>query len=234
MTPMTAIPLRREVYYPESDNTPMGETEIHVRESLYLLEALDWQLREVPDVYVAANMFFYYVQGDPRAVVAPDVFVARGVPRGVRRIYKLWEEGQVPCLIVEVTSDSSRDDDVVKKKALYQQLGVEEYIVHDPLKEYLEPALQGFRLMNGRYRPMPLETGGAVRSQSIGVVFRMEGNGLRLVDSKTGETILPSQEVRFARRAAEERASAAEERASAADDEIARLRAELDRLRGQG
>jgi hypothetical protein len=47
------------------------------------------------------------------------------------------------------------------------------------------------------------------------------------VDSKTGETILPSQEVRHAQ-------LAAEERASAADDEIARLRAELARLRGQG
>ncbi|HSS48740.1 MAG TPA: Uma2 family endonuclease [Thermoanaerobaculia bacterium] len=220
MTPMTAIPLRREVYYPESDNTPMGETEIHVRESLYLLEAFDWLLRDVRDVYVAANMFFYYVQDDPRGVVAPDVFVAKGVPRGERRTYKLWEEGQVPCLIVEVTSDSSRDDDVVKKKALYQQLGVEEYIVHDPLKEYLEPPLQGFRLVNGRYRPIPLESDGAVRSQSIGVIFRMEGNGLRLVDTMTGETILPSQEVRHAQRAAE--------------DEIARLRAELDRFRGQG
>ncbi|MFY9824502.1 MAG: Uma2 family endonuclease [Thermoanaerobaculia bacterium] len=217
---MTAIPLRREVDYPESDNTPMGETEIHVRESLYLLEAFDWLLRDVRDVYVAANMFFYYVQGDPRAVVAPDVFVAKGVPRGQRRIYKLWEERQVPCLIVEVTSDSSRDDDIVKKKALYQQLGVEEYIVHDPLEEYLEPSLQGFRLVNGRYRPIPLEVGGAVRSQSVGALFRKEGTGLRLVDSTTGETILPSQEVRFAQRAA--------------DDEIARLRAELDRLRGQG
>jgi Uma2 family endonuclease len=227
MTPMTAIPLRREVYYPESDNTPMGETGIHVRESLYLLEALDWQLRDVPDVYVAANMFLYCVEGDPRAVVAPDVFVAKGVPRGERRIYKLWEEGQVPCLIVEVTSKSSRDDDTVKKKALYQQLGVEEYIVHDPLEEYLEPSLQGFRLVNGRYQPMPLEMCGAVRSQTLGVIFRREGNGLRLVDTRTGETILPSQEVRHAQRAAEERASAAA-------DEIARLRAELDRLRSQG
>jgi hypothetical protein len=75
--------------------------------------------------------------------------------------------------------------------------------------------------------PLRREVRDAVRSQTLGVIFRKEENGLRLVDSRTGETILPSQEVRHAQRAAEERASAAA-------DEIARLRAELDRLRSQG
>ncbi len=140
---MSAIPLRRDIHYPESDGKPMGETEIHIREIIYLFEALNEHLREMPEVYVGADMLLYYVEGNPRTFVVPDVFVTRGVPRGERRTYKLWEEGRPPSLIVEVTSDSTRNEDVFRKKALYEQLGVEEYVLYDPLQDYLSPAFAG-------------------------------------------------------------------------------------------
>ena len=84
---MTAIPLRRDVHYPESDGKPMGETEIHIREIIYLLQALDEHLREAPDVYVGADMFLYYLEGVPKAVV---------VPRRLRRPRRL--PGRAPDL----------------------------------------------------------------------------------------------------------------------------------------
>lgn len=209
---MNAIPLRRDVHYPESDGKPMGETEIHIREIIYLFEAFGEHLKEVPDVYVGADMLLYYVEGNPRKFVVPDVFVTRGVPRGERRIYKLWEEGQPPCLIVEVTSDSSRNEDVFEKKALYERLGVEEYILFDPLQDYLRPALQGFRLVNGRYQPIPAGAGGAILSQTTGALLRIEERGIRAVDAATDSPILSNEEARA---------------------ELARLRAENARLRGQ-
>jgi Uma2 family endonuclease len=209
---MNAIPLRRDVHYPESDGKPMGETEIHIREIIYLFEALGERLREVPDVYVGADMLLYYVEGNPRKFVVPDVFVTRGVPRGERRIYKLWEEGRPPCLIIEVTSDSSRNEDVFDKKALYERLGVEEYVLFDPLQDYLRPALQGFRLVNGRYQPIPAGMDGAILSQTTGVILRIEERGIRAVDAATGVPILSNEEVRA---------------------ELARLRAENARLRSQ-
>lgn len=50
--------------------------------------------RDAADVYVGANQFLYYVEGDPRRVVAPDLFVVRGVPKlPARGTYKLWKEG---------------------------------------------------------------------------------------------------------------------------------------------
>lgn len=223
---MNAIPLRRDVHYPESDGKPMGETEIHIREIIYLFEALNEHLREVPDVYVGADMLLYYVEGNPRLCVVPDVFVTRGVPRGERRIYKLWEEGRPPSLIVEVTSDSTRNEDISKKKALYERLGVEEYVLYDPLQDYLRPPLQGFRLTSGRYQPIPMEEDGAVLSRTTGVTLRIEERGIRAVNTTTGEPILSNEEVRAAHQAARERARAAEE-------ELARLRAELDRIRGE-
>ena len=219
MTPMTSIPLRRDVHYPESDSRPMGETEIHIREIMYLFQALNQHLRSVPDVYVGADLLLYYLEGNPKAFVVPDVFVATGVPRGERRIYKLWEEGQSPRLVVEVTSDSTSDEDLGKKKALYERLGVEEYILHDPLGDYLKPSLQGFHLVKKAYRPMPLEPDGTLQSRALGVTFRVEDRGLRVIDTATGQAIPSNEELHEAHRAAEA--------------EVARLRAELDRLRGR-
>jgi Uma2 family endonuclease len=204
----------------------MGETEIHIREIIYLFEALDEHLRGVPEVYVGADMLLYYVEGNPRKFVVPDVFVTRGVPRGERRIYKLWEEGRPPSLIVEVTSDSTRNEDVSRKRALYEQLGVEEYVLYDPLQDYLNPPLQGFRLVDGRYQPIPPGTDGAILSQTTGVTLRIEERGIRALHTATGEPILSNEEVRAAHQAAKERARVAE-------DELARLRAELDRLRAE-
>jgi len=210
---MTAIPFRQEVYYPESDGKPMGETEVHIREIMYVCQALDEHLRHVPDVYVGADLLLYYVEGNPKMFVVPDVFVTLGVPRGERRTYKLWQEGRPPSIVVEITSDSTRNEDVVKKKALYERLGVEEYVLHDPLGDYLNPPLQAFRLVMGRYQAVPLGPDGSFQSRTLGITFRMEGRGVRLLDTATGELILSNEEVR---------------------EELARLRAENARLRGQG
>lgn len=221
---MAAIPLRRdEVHYPESDGKPMGETGIHVEETMYLIEALKDRLRDIPDVYVGGDMFLYYVEGQPRYVVCPDVFVALGVASGQRRIYKLWEEGRPPTLIVEVTSAETRKEDLDRKKDLYERLGVQEYLLYDPLGEYLKPPLRGFQRIAGKYEPLTPGPDGSIQSPLLGLTFRMEGSRIRLVDTATGEPILRNDEVRELAR-----------RAEAAEEEAARLRAELERLRGQG
>ena len=77
------------VRYPETDGKPIGETDIHIAQILGLLFALTRYFRDDPQVYVAADLLLYYVEGDPREFVVPDVFVARGVPKRERRIYKL-------------------------------------------------------------------------------------------------------------------------------------------------
>lgn len=225
---MTAIPFQREIVYPESDGEPMAETEVHQDETIYLIEALKERFRPVPDVYVAGDMFLYFVQGDPRSVVSPDVFVVRGVPKKKRRVYKFWEEGgRGPCLVIEVTSDSTRDEDVSGKKALYERLGVEEYFLYDPLEDYLDPRIQGFRLSQGRYQKIRPEPDGSLLSRTIGVTFRVEGDRIRLVETDSDEPLLRYEE--YASRA--HRAQQAEARASDLERENALLRAELERLR---
>ncbi|PYQ56362.1 MAG: Uma2 family endonuclease [Acidobacteria bacterium] len=221
---MNAIPLQRhdddDVYYPESDGQPMAETDLHLDEMVDLIHALRRRYRHVPDVYVTGNLFFYYAKGDPRSVVAPDVFLVYGVAKRKRRTYKLWEEGRVPSLVIELTSDSTKDEDLSKKKLCYESLGVEEYFLHDPFGDYLDPTLQGFRLMNGRYRPIDPEPDGSLRSLATGLILQVEGTRLRLVDAVTGERLLWDDEL-------DEKVEATERRAAALEEELARLRRKL-------
>ena len=196
MARMNAIPLQRDdVYYPESDGQPMAETDLHRDEMVDLIHALKRRYRDVPDVYVTGNLFFYYLQGDPRAVVAPDLFLVKGVAKGQRRTYKLWQEGQVPSLVIEITSDSTRHEDLSKKKLCYERLGIEEYFLHDPYQDYLRPALQGFRWVEGRYQRIEPELGGSLRSLTTGLLLRIEGLRLRLVDAVNGEPLLWDEEI---------------------------------------
>ena len=47
-----------------------------------------------PDVFVAADLFWYPVEGKPEICTAPDALVAFGRPKGDRGSYKQWEEGR--------------------------------------------------------------------------------------------------------------------------------------------
>ena len=206
---MSVIPLHHDIEYPESDGQPMAESDLHADEMIYLRFALREHFRHVPDVYVAGNLFIYFERGNPRAVVAPDSFVVKGVPKRSRKTYLLWEEGHVPCFVAEVTSDSTQGEDLTSKKACYERLGVEEYFLFDPLGDYLAPRLQGFRLINGRYERL-LPRAGALESRTTGVTLRAEGEHLRLIDTATEALYLRPEENA---------------------EEIVRLRNELERLR---
>ena len=207
----------REIEYPESDGKPMGETEVHIREIIRLLQTLDTAFADRADIYVGSNLLLYYEEGNRRAVVVPDIFVAVGAPKlPARRIYKLWEEGVPPTLVIEVTSRSTRREDLGKKRTLYGRLGVADYVLYDPLAEYLRPPLQGYWLVEGTYQPMAMDADGALLSDALGLRLRLVDGTLRLEDRRTGGLLLsPAERAAIeteARRAAEARAAAAEAR----------------------
>ncbi len=214
-----SAPTTQAVYYPETDGQPIGETDTHINVIFYLRQALRYFFRRTETVYVAANLFLYYQEGDPHARQAPDVFVVKGVPKFDRRTYKLWEELVSPCTIFEITLPSTRLKDFGDKKGLYETLGVEEYFLFDPLGEYLEPRLQGFRLTGGEYEPLTLSSAGTLFSQTLGVILKPEGKLLRIVDPTSGEAI-PTLDEALAQ-------------TQAAEAELTRLRAELAQLRGE-
>lgn len=195
---MSLLPLEQEIEYPTSDGQPMAETPQHMQVMVDLIFGLKRRYREVSDVWVAGNLFFFYEKGNPKARVAPDVLLAQGVRKWDRPNYKVWEDGP-PAFIVEVTSRKTQKKDQQVKKPLYQRLGVKEFVLFDPFAEYLRPPLQGFRLLRGRYQPIPLEADGSLRSRTTGLWLRREGQRLRLVDVKTGEPLLWEEELEAAR-----------------------------------
>jgi Uma2 family endonuclease len=216
-----------------------------------LIFALKWFLVQTR-AYVAGNLFIYYQEGNPKAAVAPDVFVVLGAEQYDRRTYRVWEEGGlVPQVIIELTSKKTRKADSDTKPRLYAQLGVQEYVMFDPYGEWLRPRLQGFRLVNDAYQPMEEDP---LRSAVLDLELRLDNNTLRLHNLHTGERLPTSDEEVLARRQAEERlqmeadarkraeAEAAEQtaraaeqaaRAASAETEAERLRAELERLRAE-
>ena len=243
MTTLERPARARRVHYPESDGKPMGETDLHRDLMTDLIFALKWFLRSTR-AYVAGNLFIYYEEGNPRAAVAPDVFVVLGVEQRRRRIFQTWREGgRAPDVVIEITSKKTRKDDRERKPAIYAALGVREYFIFDPHREYLEPPLQGYRLVQGRYEPIATDP---LRSEVLNLELRQEDGMLRLYDPQTGERLPTSDEEAQARRAAEaarlaaeaarqaEEAArrAAEARAAQLEAEVARLRAELARLAG--
>jgi len=224
---MDTVPtVQKPIYYPETDGKPMAETDVHIDALIYLREALRDHFRDAPQVYVAGNMFLYYEEGDPTACVAPDIFVVQGVSKHERRTYRLWEEGQPPAVVFEITSRGTRLEDLGTKRAVYAMLGVREYFVYDPLGEYLRPPLQGYQLHEGEYQRLPTAGEEGFTSQVLGLELRVESGRLRVVDPATGERLLTPAEAQAARRAAEVRAAAVEA-------ELERLRAELARRRGE-
>ena len=201
------------VFYPTSDGQPMAETAIHRRCMVDVADTIELWFRKHgrDDVYVGSNNFLYYERGNPRAVVAPDVYVVVGAPAyPLRDTYMLWKEPKAPDFVLEVTSASTRGNDERRKRDVYASLGVREYFLYDPRAEYLTPPLQGWRLHEGAYRAMPAVTvlsnrGVAVVSEVLGLELRDERDArmVRLRDLATGEVLLTHEESERAREEAE-------------------------------
>jgi Uma2 family endonuclease len=218
---MAAMPLRdEEIDYPTSDGRPMAESNLHRKVMADLIAALEQRYIDDPGTWAGGNFLLYFEKGNPRASVSPDVALARGVEKWDRPLYKLWEEGHPPDFVIEVTSSSTRREDLSTKKDLYERLGVSEYYLFDPTREYLDPCLQGYRLEQGRYVRLAQEPDGSLLSRITDLCLRPEGPNLRLVDARTGEKLPWIAEEAAARRRLEE--------------ELAQLRAELERKRTDG
>jgi Uma2 family endonuclease len=242
MTTLLPTAQTTEPFYPSADGEPVAETYDHLYALLTVLEVLRQYLTG-RQATVLGNQFLYYAQGFPRLRVAPDVMVIFDVVPGGRDNYKIWEEGQVPSVIFEMTSASTREQDQVFKKTLYAQLGVQEYWLFDPKGEWIPEQLQGYRLHGEQYEPIQDSC-----SQPLQLRLQIEGKLIGFYRQDTGEKLLVPDELAqalrqevVARQQAEseaeqerqraeserQRAESERQRAEAAEAEIEQLRAKL-------
>ncbi len=139
-----------EIIYPVEDGEPLAESYEHLRAIFNIFSALTQYLMG-QQALVLSNQFLFYSQGYPKLRVAPDVMVIFDVAPGGRPNYKIWEERQIPRVIFEITSPSTRRQDQGLKYDLYEQLGITEYWLFDPKGEWIPEQLQGYQLHRGTY-----------------------------------------------------------------------------------
>jgi hypothetical protein len=187
-----------------------------------------------------------------------DVEVAEEWWEKRHRSYFLWEFGKLPEIVIEIVSNREGGE-ADTKLALYAQIGVEYYVIFDPLRLLSNEILRVYRRQRNSYRRMR-----QTWFPEVGLGLRLweglyEGKWalwLRWCDREgrlipTGaeraaraerETLQAQQQALYAQQQAEQaqqRAQQAEQQAEqeasarrAAEAELAHLRSELARLRG--
>lgn len=208
--------------------------------SLYLM--LYCHFRSEQDVIVLCDMKHLLGPGLPGP--APDISIVHGVrdPDPDMYIYSAMEQGIVPCLIIEILAPFDariRRTDEVDKVALYQQVGIAEYLLVDLPRRATDHRvrIKGHRLgPEGRYRPIEPDAQGFLLSETTQLQFGASsaGDRVEVIDARTGKRLLGLLELDQAHQAAEEKAAREEAARKAAEAELERLRAEIERLKKSG
>jgi Uma2 family endonuclease len=120
--PLACFPSSEEL--PDSDDTPVDNQLQHLMPNLLeAILAMAWADRM--NWFFGVDMGVYYDPNLPPIV--PDGFLSLGVERffdeNLRLSYAIWEEEQVPILVLEVVSQSYRGEYTTKKDE-YAKLGV--------------------------------------------------------------------------------------------------------------
>jgi hypothetical protein len=161
---------------------------------------------------------------------APDFFVVLDcVLHRERRSWVVWEEERTPAVVVELLSESTREEDLGRKKRIYEQaLHTHEYFLFDP--ESLE--LLGFRLSRHVYRRIRPGPGGALHCQRLGLDLVVLPGTYRGSEGRWLRWVVPGGDVLATR---DEAAAEAEARArdAQARAEEAQARAEEAQARAE-
>jgi Uma2 family endonuclease len=213
--------------YPSSDGEPVAETFAHLYAMLITLEVLRQYLAG-QRATVLSNQFLYYAQGFPRLRVAPDVMVIFDVEPGGRDNYKIWEEGQTPAVIFEITSQGTQEQDQSFKKTLYAQLEVQEYWLFDPKGDWIPEQLRGYRLAGEDYAPITDSI-----SQRLSLRLAVEGSLISFYRLDTGEKLLIPDEMAAALEESTHQLEAERQRRAEAEAELARYRQQFGELTNQ-
>jgi Uma2 family endonuclease len=133
MSIQTERPAVGEIVYPDCDGEPMSDNTLQWEWMVTVKGGVDALFRDDPDVFVAGDLLWYPVEGDPTIRMAPDVMVVFGRPKGYRGSYMQWREGGIaPQVVFEILSPGNRAGKMIRKFQFYDRYGVEEYYVYNP------------------------------------------------------------------------------------------------------
>lgn len=209
--------------YPMSDGEPMADNTTQQRWIMMLIAELR-DLFAGQEVFVAGDLLWYPVQGDPTIRFAPDALVAFGRPPGEMGAYLQWEEdGVAPQVVFEVLSPKNTRAEMERKRAAYERYGVEEYYEIDPDRQMV----RGWVRRDGRLEEIAAMDGW--RSPRLGVRFEATPGRLRLIRPDGRAFQFVEDALRERDRVVQERDALAQERDALAQERD-RLAAKLREL----
>ena len=161
----------------------------------------------------------------------PDLLIAFDVdPTSYysRNAYVISEQGKPPDFVMEIASRRTGREDTGEKREVYAALSIPEYWRFDETGRYHGARLAGDRLVDGEYRPIPIEQLSEDTlqgySQVLGLNIRWHDGRLEWHDPAIGRHIVTFDD---------ERARADDERARAEDERAGRIRAEAHRIQAE-
>jgi len=184
------------IEYPSGDGEPMADNDWQWAAISNTAHALIHRYKDRPDIYVASDMLVYYRMNHPADRVAPDVYVAFGAHGHHRRMsWITWREGKSLDFVLEVASPRTWLRDAGDKRNIYARMGVAESWRFDPKGELFVPELIGEELVDGEYRPLPLQRNADgmlwSRSALLGLdICVLPGLELRLYDPEARQWLL--------------------------------------------
>jgi Uma2 family endonuclease len=216
-----------EIVYPESDGKPIAENTEQFEWIERIKGGCEILFAQNPDVFVAADLFWYPVEGRPDIRVAPDTLIAFDRPKGRRGSYKQWEEGGVaPQVVFEILSPSNSVGEMTDKFLFYDRYRVEEYYLYDP--ERREFAAWTQSLESGRLERQEL-TDGVFISPRLGIRFDCTG-GEFAIYHPDGQPFRSMVELAQERDTARQQIEAERERAEAERERAERMAQQLREL----
>ncbi|MEG3844185.1 Uma2 family endonuclease [Microcoleus sp. herbarium14] len=213
-----------EIIYPSSDGQPMADTTIQYKLIVKIKEGCESLFKNDPNVFVAADLLWYPVEGRIDISQAPDTMVIFGRPKGSRLSYIQYREDNVtPQVVFEIRSHNDRQTKMNKKLSFYQRHRVEEYYLYDPETNELE----GWQIIDGDLEVIePME--GWI-SPRLGVRFELGEDGLEIY-RPDGEKFLSYAELEEERALDRQRLQQESQRAEQAEQKAERLAAKLREL----
>jgi Uma2 family endonuclease len=116
-----------EIFYPESDGKPIADNTKQFECITKIKGNLDILFEDDVNVFVAGDLLWYPVEGEPKIRNAPNVLVTLGRPAGHRGSYQQWkEENILPQVVFEILSPSNRYAEMIDKHKFYEKYGVQE------------------------------------------------------------------------------------------------------------
>jgi Putative restriction endonuclease len=242
--------------YPSEDD--VAETLLHFRiRSLLHLLLQAWFEDRGERALLLTDQFVYWVEGDERTNLAPDLLVLPGEdPERSVTSWKVWEEEAAPGFAMEVVSEDI-DKDYVEAPVKYAELGVTELVIYDPLVpkhgRTRRIRWQVYRWVDGRFEKVVETNADRVESVALGCwlveVGEKPGRRVRLATGADGQLLVPTpeeaaraavQEAQAAAQSAQAAAQSAQAAAQSAQAEaererrrVAELEAEVQRLKAR-